>query len=269
VVDDNATNRLILDETLRGWGMRPRVAAGVDDAVALLGEAAGAGDPFRLILTDANMPGRDGFSLADEIRQSMHLDSPVVMMLTSGARPGDFDRCESARINGYLIKPVKQADLLKAVAAALGQVEPPPKPAPAKPSAPTPVASEPPPGLKILLAEDSVVNQRLALGLLRQWGHTVVVANNGREALERLADQPFDVVLMDVQMPEMDGLEATARLRERERESGTHVPVIAMTAHAMQGDRDRCLAAGMDGYVVKPIRRPELQAALEGLHHRA
>lgn len=265
VVDDNATNRLILDETLRGWGMRPRVAAGADEAAALLAEAAAEGDPYRLILTDAHMPGRDGFSLADQIRQTLHLESPVVMMLTSGARPGDFDRCEASRISGYLIKPVKQADLLKAVAAALGQAEPAAKPAPAEVRPLPPAAEEAPPGLNILLAEDSVVNQRLALGLLRQWGHSVVVANNGREALERLAEQSFDVVLMDVQMPEMDGLEATAVLREREHEAGRHTPVIAMTAHAMQGDRDRCLAAGMDGYVVKPIRRPELQAALDGL----
>jgi len=268
VVDDNDTNRLILDETLRGWGMRPQTAPGVDEAVALLGEAAEAGDPYRLILTDAHMPDRDGFALADEIRKTLHLDSPVVMMLTSGARSGDFERCEASEISSYLIKPVKQADLLKAVAAALGRAEPPQKPAPTAVGAPAPVAPEPATGLKILLAEDSVVNQRLALGLLRQWGHSVTIANNGLEALERLAAESFDAVLMDVQMPEMDGLEATAVLRERERETGAHTPVIAMTAHAMQGDRDRCLAAGMDGYVVKPIRRPELQAALESVSRR-
>ncbi|MGC1273759.1 MAG: response regulator [Planctomycetaceae bacterium] len=259
IVDDNATNRLILDETLRNWRMRPDKAAGVSEAIAKLREAATASDPYRIVLTDANMPGQDGFALAEQVRDDLHLDSPVVMMLTSGARPGDFDRCQERDINGYLIKPVKQSELLRAISAALGR----PAPAEATPQAEAPLVATTGAGLRILLAEDSPVNQRLALGLLKKWGHVVTVANNGREALERLAEQTFDVVLMDVQMPEMDGLEATAALRDRERTSGGHVPVIAMTAHAMQGDRERCLASGMDGYVAKPIRREELQAALQ------
>ncbi len=221
VVDDNATNRLILEETLRGWGMRPATAAGTEEALAMLARAATDGAPYRLILTDANMPGRDGFGLADDVRGDVRLDSPVVMMLTSGARPGDFARCEESDITGFLIKPVKQADLLRAVTAALGRPAPVAKPAAAAAPQDGPAAATAPAGgLRLLLAEDSVINQRLAVGLLRQWGHDVTVANNGREALERLAEAVFDVVLMDVQMPEMDGFEATAAIRERERATG-------------------------------------------------
>ena len=277
VVDDNATNRLILEETLRGWGMRPRTAESVDVAIGLLDAAAGRGEPYRLVLTDAHMPDRDGFDLAGRVRGARHLDSPVVMMLTSGARSGDFDRCEEAGIGAFLIKPVKQAELLRAVTSALGR--PLPKPVASATPVSTPAgegvaasgaAADGPAegGLRILLAEDSPVNQRLAVGLLNRWGHTVTVACNGREALERLAEARFDVVLMDVQMPEMDGIEATAALRLRERDTPDRTPVIAMTAHAMAGDRERCLAAGMDGYVSKPIRRPDLQAALENLPPR-
>ncbi len=273
VVDDNATNRLILEETLRGWGMRPTSAEGVDEAIARLDDAARRGEPYRLVLTDANMPDRDGFDPAGEVKEARHLESPVVMMLTSGARPGDFARCEERSIGAYLIKPIKQADLYRAVTAALGRSSAAASGSTAAvpvavgvdvPGA-TPAAEPTAASLKILLAEDSPVNQRLAVGLLNKWGHEVTVAGNGREALDRLAEGRFDVVLMDVQMPEMDGLEATAALREREQGAAYRTPVIAMTAHAMSGDRERCLAAGMDGYVTKPIRRPDLQAALADL----
>ena len=259
IVDDNRTNRLILDEILRSWRMRPTTAPGVAEGLACLRDAAAQADPFRLVLTDVHMPGEDGFALAEQIRADDRLDSPVVMMLTSGARPGDFERCHERDVNGYLIKPVKQSELLRTVSDALGRSVP----TVLRASGNQSTAESPPDRrLKILLAEDSPVNQRLALGLLKKWGHDVTVAGTGREALERLAETTFDVVLMDVQMPEMDGLEATAALREQERASGGHVPVIAMTAHAMQGDRERCLAAGMDAYVAKPVRRPDLQEAL-------
>jgi CheY-like chemotaxis protein len=179
-------------------------------------------------------------------------------MLTSGARPGDVQRCEELRIAARLMKPVIQAELLDAIGLALGrEVEP--------GSAPATVAARPEdtlPPLRILLAEDSLVNQKLAIGLLEKFGHSLVVAENGQQALAQYSANVFDVILMDIEMPLLDGLQTTLAIRQRERASGQHIPIIAMTAHAMKGDRERCLAAGMDAYVSKPIRVSELLDAL-------
>ncbi|HEY4311215.1 MAG TPA: PAS domain S-box protein [Pirellulales bacterium] len=257
VVDDNATNRRIQCEMLHNWRMQPVPAAGANEALQALRDAHRTGRPFTLVLTDANMPEVDGFSLAGAIKADVALSSAVIMMLTSGDRPDDVARCHQLGITSYLMKPVKQSELFDAIAAAL---------APADVTA----ADQPPEArqvdarrLSILLAEDSLVNQKLAVGLLQRRGHRVHVTNNGREALAALDAQPFDVVLMDVQMPEMDGLDATRALREREVVTGrTRVPVIAMTAHAMAGDRERCLASGMDSYISKPIRSRDLFATI-------
>lgn len=259
IVDDNATNRRILDEMLSNWEMRPTSVPGVDDALAALRAAQHASDPYRLILTDANMPDVDGFTLAEQVRLDTQLSGAVIMMLTSGGRSGDISRCEKLGISAYLLKPVKQSELFDAIVAGLGT------------ATHDAAAAERIPGtcittvrpLRILLAEDSLVNQKLAIGLLSKWGHTVTVANNGREALAKLEAHAFDLVLMDVQMPEMDGMEATAAIRTGEKETGVHIPIIAMTAHAMKGDREACLAAGMDAYVAKPVRAHELYAAIE------
>jgi signal transduction histidine kinase/CheY-like chemotaxis protein len=261
VVDDNATNRRILEEIFRNWGMAPVTVPGGRAALTELHRATAAGEPFQLVLLDAMMPEMDGFTLAAEITRHPDLARAVIMMLSSSDRPGDPERCRQLGLAGYLTKPVRQSDLLEAILEALqkdegrrkneGQ-----KTSPVSDSALTPRPSSLP--LRVLLAEDHAVNQKLAVHLLAKQGHAVVVASTGREALDLLEQQSFDVVLMDVQMPEMDGLEAAARIRAREKDTGRHVPIVAMTAHAMKGDRERCLNAGMDDYLAKPIQACEL-----------
>jgi len=255
IVDDNATNRLILAEIVRNWRMRSATAAGTDEALAAIAAAEAAGDPFRLILTDAHMPGRDGFALVEELRRRGAAQGVPIMMLTSGDHRDDLTRCEELAIARHLIKPIKQSELFDAIAGALA----PDAEAATQTIAASNLDSLPRlPPLRILLAEDSLVNQRLAVGLLQQQGHEVAVAHNGNEALAALQSRRFDLVLMDVQMPERDGLETTAEIRRREQRIGGHVPIIAMTAHAMKGDEEKCLAAGMDAYVAKPIRARQL-----------
>jgi PAS domain S-box-containing protein len=270
VVDDNATNRHILTELLTRWRLKPTPAASGREAIAALRRAAQAGTPFPLMLLDVCMPEMDGFALAAQIRQRPELAGTAVILLTSGGQPDDAARCRELGISRCLMKPVRQSDLQRALfdarqnsAAAGPQVSLPALP-PRGLSAPR--AAEQAPGharLRILLVEDNAVNQTLAVRLLEKQGYSVAVVNNGREALDALAEGHFDVVLMDVQMPEMDGLEATAAIRARERLTNTHLPIVAMTAHAMQGDRERCLAAGMDGYVSKPLKPADLFAAIE------
>jgi CheY-like chemotaxis protein len=201
------------------------------------------------------MPELDGFELTRQVKADAELGSTVIMMLTSGDRPGDIARCEQLGVAAYLLKPIHQSELLESILMALGAASPQRQPQDA-------AAEETPPlrPLRILLAEDSLVNQKLAVGLLSKHGHTVIVADDGREAVAFLAVQEVDLVLMDVQMPCMDGFEATAAIRTKEKHSGKHVPIIAMTAHAMKGDRERCLAAGMDDYVAKPISAKHLLA---------
>jgi PAS domain S-box-containing protein len=258
VVDDNATNRRILEEMLRSWHLNPTIVASAAEALDALHAADESGRKFDLVLTDAHMPDMDGFMLADAIRRDSQLDSTVLMMLTSGDQPDDLARCDTLRISSYLVKPVKQSELFNAVARAVHA----PLALDPHPTTGTP-ESVPTRPLHVLLAEDSDLNQRLAVGLLRKWKHTVEVVGNGREAVAAWSRGQFDVILMDVQMPEVDGLEATRLIRSKEALRGGHVPIIALTAHALAGDRERCLAAGMDGYVAKPIRARELQAALE------
>jgi CheY-like chemotaxis protein/HPt (histidine-containing phosphotransfer) domain-containing protein len=261
VVDDNATNRRILEEMLSNWEMRPLSAASAVDGLRLLREAQETSDPVRLVLTDSHMPNVDGFDLVAQIRRSTELGSTIIMMLTSGDQPGDIERCAALGISTYLVKPVKQSELLDAIAEAMGDVEleePDRGRSDGEPS-----CSIPP--LRILLAEDSLVNQRLAVGLLEKWGHSISVVNNGKQAVAALLHGDFDLVIMDVQMPEMDGLEATELIRAQEKVSGKHVPILAMTAHAMKGDRELCLAAGMDAYLAKPVRAKMLRQALAEL----
>ena len=251
IVDDNATNRRILEEVLASWHMQVTTARGAAEAIQLIFAAQQAGCPYRLVLTDAHMPRMDGFMLAEEIKRDPTLSSTFVMMLTSGDHPDDLRRCTDLGIAAYLLKPIKQSELLEAIELALGVA------IPTKKS----VQCDQPLGmcsLRILLAEDSLVNQKVAVALLEGHGHQVTVAGNGREAVAATETGIYDLVLMDVQMPEMDGLEATARIRAREQHQGTRLPIIAMTAHALKGDRERCLAAGMDGYISKPIRADDV-----------
>ena len=255
VVDDNATNRRILEEMLTNWGMRPTVVEGGAPALAALERARGAGTPFALVLLDAMMPEMDGFTLAERIREGPGPAGPTLMMLSSANRREDAARCRELGVATYLTKPIRQSILLDAIMTALGtsaSVED------HTAGAGSRAAGEAGRSLRLLLAEDNAVNQRLAVSLLEKRGHRVVVAGNGREALAALDDGPFDAVLMDVQMPEMDGFEATAAIRARESATGAHTPIVAMTAHALKGDRERCLEAGMDAYVSKPLRPQEL-----------
>jgi signal transduction histidine kinase/DNA-binding response OmpR family regulator len=265
VVDDNANNRRILSETLRRWGMPVSEAPSAAAALQALEWAEAAGEPYRVVLTDACMPETDGFALAQQVRQLSKLAHPIlVMMLTSAEQAGHAARCREAGIAGSLTKPVRQAELRKALLHAMRQRKQAETAIETPPSEPRQTAegSGAVPR-RILLVEDNAVNRLLAQMLLEKRGHTVVSAGNGREALDLLARQSFDLVLMDVQMPEMGGLEATAALREREKRTGQHLPVVAMTAEAMQGDEERCRRAGMDGYLAKPIKSSLLFAAID------
>jgi len=260
VVDDNATNRRILKDILAHWGMAPSVAASADEAVAALDDATRGGRPIQLVLTDANMPETDGFGLAERIKGHPDHGRIVIMMLSSSGFRGDSVRCRNLGLAAYLTKPVKQSQLLDAIMLALGMPEAKAAPAPLITRHSLSKSRE---RFRILLAEDNVINQKLAVRILENRGHKVTVAGTGKEALETLDRGQFDLVLMDIQMPEMDGFQATAAIREREGETGGHLPIVAMTAHAMAGDRERCLNAGMDDYVSKPLKPYNLLLTIE------
>jgi PAS domain S-box-containing protein len=262
VVDDNATNRQILDRTLSYWRARPTAVSNAMDALRLLREAKAAGVPFSLLLADCHMPEVDGFMLVEQIQRSPELAGLVTLMLTSGGQRGDGLRCKELGIAAYLIKPVLQADLLQALLQVLSVHEGIVKPAAVITRHTLREGRVP---LRVLLAEDNVVNQKLACRLLENHGDIVVVAGNGVQVLETLERQSFDLILMDAQMPHMDGFEATAAIRRQEQETGAHLPIIAMTAHAMVGDRQRCLEAGMDGYISKPVHPHEMFEAIEAV----
>jgi PAS domain S-box-containing protein len=264
VVDDNATNRCFLAETLRRWGMRPTAVEGGQAALAAIARARETGSPFALMLIDAMMPEMDGFTLVERLKEQDALTETTLLMLSSAGHDSDSARCRQVGIARYLTKPITQSELWHAIFTVLvTQTE---ASAPLASAAPSASARKPQAPLRVLLAEDNPVNQRLIMRLLEKQEYVVRLARTGREALDALQRQPFDLVLMDVQMPEMGGLEATAAFREWERHTGSHLPIIALTAHAMQGDRERCLAAGMDDYVTKPIRGQELWAAIERLN---
>ncbi|HMD86589.1 MAG TPA: response regulator [Terriglobia bacterium] len=260
IVDDNETNRRLLEETLKRWGAVPTPAASGQAALEALGAADAAGKPFSVILLDHQMPGVDGFAVVERIRQQPKLISTTIMMLSSGGQRGDASRCRELGITAYLFKPFKQSELLDAMLIALGGQGA----EAAKPPLITRHAlRERRPALFLLVAEDNLINQRLAVRLLEKRGHRVDIATNGQQALAAMERQSYDVVLMDVQMPEVDGFQATAAIREREKTTGKHLRIIAMTAHAMEGDREKCLAAGMDGYIPKPITAKEMFDAIE------
>ena len=254
IVDDNLTNRRILADMLWSWGMQPSAVASAPEALAQMRRGVQRNQPYTVVLTDVHMPEMDGFDLVERIRSTPNLTGTFILMLTSGEHLGDLARCRELGISTYLTKPVRRAELRAAVVAALSQ-----KPQPgARPAVEPRPAKSHHPGCHILLAEDNVVNQRVGRAILERAGHSVAVAENGRKALARLEEEHFDVVLMDVQMPEMGGFEATTAIRLKEKKTGRHIPVIAMTAHAMTGDREKCLNAGMDDYVTKPIHGPDL-----------
>ncbi len=293
IVDDNATKRLVLKEMTSSWGLVPTEAADGKEALVKIKKASESGKPYRLILLDLQMPGMDGFEVAKRVKEGPGGKDVEIILLTSAGQKGDAARCKEVGISGYLLKPVKQSEILDAITMALSH------PTEEKiPIITRYTIQEARRRLNILLAEDNIVNQKLAVKILEKRGHRVVVASNGKEAIEKLEGERFDIVLMDVQMPEMDGFEATKairnlecarlpRLRARDGGQGLRnkieegpyskseiqnlksqikkIPIVAMTAHAMKGDRERCLAAGMDDYISKPIKAEELFKMIEKL----
>ena len=261
VVDDNSTNQRILVEMARTWGMEPSVVSSGPAALDLMRQAQELNRGFRLAIIDSQMPGMDGFELAQHIQRNPDLAGATIMMLTSSGQRGDAARCRQLGIAAYLLKPIRKSELLAAILTVLGQESR----ATAKDLVTRHTIRESRGSLRILVAEDNPVNQKVVLRMLQKMGHEPVISGNGREAVGLLAEQPFDLVFMDIQMPEMDGLSATQHIREQEKIDGRHIPIIAMTAHAMEGDRERFLATGMDGYVSKPINRQEIEKALENV----
>ncbi|HXI27076.1 MAG TPA: response regulator [Vicinamibacterales bacterium] len=249
IVDDNAVNRRVLHDLLLRWKMRPTVVNSGPAALRVLDEATRSGQPFPLVLLDANMPEMDGFEVARRIRDESSLGGATIMMLSSSGQYDEGNKAREVGIATHLTKPVDQRELLAAIGRVLTRE---PAQRPALPSSMLP-AELPERRLHVLLAEDNAVNQRLAASLLERRGHKVTIAANGREAVEAVQQRAFDVVLMDVQMPEMGGFEATAAIRANLGDREPRLPIIAMTAHAMKGDRERCLAAGMDEYLTKPL----------------
>jgi len=260
LVDDNATNRRLLQEILSNWKMRPTVVASGDEALVELHRAADAGQPYGLAILDVQMPGMDGFTLAERIREHPEYVGATVMMLTSEGQRGHAARCSELGIAGYLMKPVSQSELLDAIMTSLGE--------PLQADAPLVTRHslrETRQKLNLLLAEDNAVNQLLAVRVLEKMGHAVTVANNGQEAVNDWQSAQFDAILMDVDMPVMNGYEATQRIRELEKDTGKHIRIVAMTAHAMAGAREECLRHGMDGYLTKPIDTDALWHELDSL----
>ena len=263
LVDDNATNLRILEQTVLGWQMQPTTAGSGTEGLTLMQQAAAEGRPFPLVLLDAMMPDLDGFAVARQIQGDPHLTGSAILMLSSVAQLADAARCRELGIDRYLVKPVRESELLGAIRKALGTgaATIPRAASGAAEALPCLTRSDGAP-LRVLLAEDNLVNQRLAQRILEKHGYHVTTALTGIEAVDRHSRENFDVILMDIQMPGMDGMAATAAIRDHERTAGGHVPIVAMTAHAMQGDREKCLAAGMDGYISKPVSSQQLLACL-------
>jgi two-component system sensor histidine kinase/response regulator len=270
VVDDNATHRRILSELLGCWRLVPAEVDSGAAALATMTHAAGAAAPFRLVLLDAHMPETDGFTLAERIKRQPGLAGATIMMVSSADQAVDAARCQDLGVSAYVPKPLNPSELLRTILAVMGHL-------PASDVVVAQVPGRPAAScrgsLHILLAEDNAVNQELASRILQRAGHTVTVAHNGSEALAALDRGRFDLVLMDVQMPGVDGLETTATIRRREaRQPGAagaaatgRLPIVALTAHAMKGDRERCLAAGMDAYLSKPVHAQQLLDTIDGL----
>src|ERR1700675_1478577 len=259
IVDDNYTNRRVLHGMLSRWGMKPTAVDGGRAALQAIEVAKNAGYPFPLILLDGQMPEMDGFTLAEHIHNDPELVNATIMMLTSAGHLGDAARCRELGISAYLVKPVRQGELLDAICQLLNKTTP---------TVPTPLVTrhtllEGKHRVRILLAEDNAVNQTLAVRILEKRGYSVTVAPDGQAAVEAFQAGGFELVLMDIQMPRMNGFAATAAIRESEKLTGGHIPIVAMTAHALVGDRERCIASGMDGSVSKPIRTSELFATIE------
>ncbi|MBT3606291.1 MAG: response regulator [Candidatus Latescibacteria bacterium] len=264
IVDDNANNRHILSEIFASWQIQATVVDSGAAALSTLEKSQNSETPFSLIIVDIQMPNMDGFTLVEQIHKSSKFDDLKILLLPSPGAYGQVAHSEAVDVAGYVTKPVSPLDLLDAILKAFGRPSLDQEDASSLTQS---VPSQIPNGLQVLLAEDYPINQMLIVNLLEKRGHHVVVVDNGKEALVALKTQAFDLVLMDLQMPDMDGFEATAVIRKQEEETGGHIPIIAMTAHALQGYRERSLKAGMDDYVIKPIDPPRLFEAIEKLFH--
>jgi PAS domain S-box-containing protein len=266
IVDDNATNRLILEEVLKNWGARPTAVDCGMTALESLQAARARREPFPMVLVDGMMPGMDGLDLASRIRGTPSIAGVRILLLTSAGQPDDMKRCRDLDISACLTKPVRQSELFDALMKGMALWNRSERLPLARSKAGDRLGRLPAlDPLRVLLAEDHPVNQKVAVRMLQHQGHSVTVASDGRQAVAQFEASPFDVVLMDLQMPEMDGFEALRAIRDRELSTGRHTPIIALTAHAMQGDRERCLDAGFDGYLPKPIRQADLHAVLTTL----
>jgi two-component system sensor histidine kinase/response regulator len=259
IVDDNLTNRRIVDTLLRNSSMETATASGGPEALAMMREAVLAGHPYDLVILDAQMPGMDGFEVARRMQADPALARHAIMMLSSTDLQLDATRCRSFGITVFLTKPILAEDLRAAIGRVLSVA---PSVRLERRSVFEQKASA---VLRVLVAEDNLVNQKLTVTLLQKRGHSVVVANNGLEALQALERAEFDLILMDVQMPQMSGLEATAEIRRIERVTGGHIPIIALTAHAIKGDIDKCIEAGMDDYLSKPIHIKDLLKKIDAV----
>ena len=271
IVEDNEINQRVLQEQLRRWGLRNQCYPSGEEALTTLRQAHAAGDPYQIAILDHQIPGMDGETLGRAIKGDPLLRETVLVMLTSLGRRGDAERLTEAGFSAYLVKPVRSSQLLDALAAVWGgrtqgkPIELVTRHTLAEAHAARPVAPTTESKIqhvRVLVAEDNVVNQRVAMRMLEKHGCRVDVAANGKEAVEMLETLPYDLIFMDCQMPEMDGFEATREIRRREEASGRHIPIIAMTANAMQGDQERCLEAGMDDYISKPVKPPIFQSVL-------
>jgi signal transduction histidine kinase/CheY-like chemotaxis protein len=263
LVDDNATNRQILLDITKSWGMNPTAVESGSAAMEAIHQAEASGSGFRMAIIDSHMPEMDGFQLAERIKQSPRLAGTIVMMMTSDDRRGKAERRSGMRIAAYLQKPIRQSELLSAVLVVLGQTSPGCRLGSVTRYSPPRTSIQ----LRILVAEDNPVNQRVVVRMLEKMGHLPTIAHNGREALSMLEAGTFDLVFMDVQMPEIGGLTATRKIRENEMQTGNHIPIIAMTAHAMKGDKERCLEAGMDAYISKPVTSQGIAETIAEVFH--
>ena len=256
VVDDNSTNRRILEEIFTAWRLKPTMADNAAEALELYRRAYDAGDPFQLVVLDCMMPEMDGFQLAAEIRRYDHADQTTLIMLSSAQRPDDSKRCKEVGIARFMTKPVIQSELLDTILDAMKVTD-------SGIMDSTRIFADDTPPMRILVAEDGLANQHVAVGMLQAAGHQAFVAVDGREAVQRWESEPFDIILMDMHMPVMDGIEATEAIREREQARGGHIPIIAVTAAAMSEDAKACRQAGMDDYLTKPIAPAQLREMLK------
>ncbi len=265
IVDDNPTNRLVLYGMLKNWKMIPKAVESGKAALKEISRDKKAGKKFDLILIDSQMPEMDGFSLMERIIEEDYSGNSTIMMLTSSGNRGDAARCRELGIRGYLLKPIKQSELLDAILLMFGTKT---EEKNNELLITRHSVRESKKGLKILLAEDNIINQKVSSRILEKYGHLVTIAVDGEDVLAKMKEQTFDLILMDVQMPNMDGFEATSKIRSQEKKSGGHIPIIAMTAHALSGYRDKCIRTGMDDYLAKPLKGETLENTINSIFDR-